>query len=84
MCANAFNKSIYHRLTTFELTVGLPLKVFKLPLKINFPVEEMNAVFNSGTHLLQIVLKVIPTTLFLSIVIIVAVLWTFCFLTEFE
>lgn len=36
MRADGFRKSIYHRLTTSELTVGLSLKVHKLSLKINF------------------------------------------------
>ncbi len=42
MWSDRFNKSIYHRLTTSELTVDLSLKVYGLI--INFPMETMNGV----------------------------------------
>ncbi len=48
MLTDGFNKSIYHRLTTAELT-----GVYKLLLTINFPIEKINGVFTSGIQLLH-------------------------------
>ncbi len=53
MLTDGFNKSIYHRLTTAELTEGLSLGVYKLLLTINFPIEKMNGVFTSRIQLLH-------------------------------
>lgn len=53
METDGFNKSIYQHLTTSELTTGLPLNVYKLLFKISFPIEKMNGIFISGTHLLH-------------------------------
>ncbi len=44
-----------HRSTTSELKIGLPLKVYKLLLKLCFPTEKINGVFISGTWLLQFI-----------------------------
>ncbi len=45
MQTDGFNKSIYNRLTTLELTTRLALKVIAKIFEY-FPMENMNRVFN--------------------------------------
>lgn len=53
MQTDGLNKSIYHPLTSSELTVGLSLTVYKSLLKISSSMEQMNGVFTSGMRLLH-------------------------------
>ncbi len=52
MQTDGFNKRIYRQLKTSERSLDFSLKVYKLLLKIIFPMENMNGIFASRTRLL--------------------------------